>query len=96
MGRYPIRVEEGDGARPGDSGGRIGAVACMAETLRHRVDGHGVSLNEGDRGKRKERLREWQSGERGDGSFIISLPGRIVSHFGLGTIWGPKIDRQDW
>jgi hypothetical protein len=26
----------------------------------------------------------------------ISLPGRIVSHFGLGTICAPKIDRQDW
>jgi hypothetical protein len=77
VGRYPVRVEE-DGARPGDSGGRIGAVACMAETLRHRVGGHGASLNEGDRGKRKERLREWQSGERGDGSFIPFKSGRYL------------------
>jgi hypothetical protein len=46
-------------------GGRIGAVACMAETLRHRVGGHRASLDEEDEGRRKERLREWQSGERG-------------------------------
>jgi hypothetical protein len=36
------------GARPGDSRGRIGAVACMAETLRHRVGGHRASLDEED------------------------------------------------
>jgi hypothetical protein len=49
VGRYPVQVEEGDGARPGDSGGEgIGAVACMAETLRHRVGGHRASLDEGD------------------------------------------------
>jgi hypothetical protein len=28
--------------------GRIGAVACMADTLRHRVGGHRASLDEGD------------------------------------------------
>jgi hypothetical protein len=65
VGRHPVRVEEGDGTRPGDSGGRIGAVACMAEILRHRVGGHRASLDEEDGGKRKERLREWQSGKRG-------------------------------
>jgi len=37
----------------------------MAETLRHRVGGHRASLDEEDEGRRKERLREWQSGERG-------------------------------
>jgi hypothetical protein len=58
VGRHPVRVEEGDGARPGDSGGRIGAVACMAETLWHRVDGHRASLDEEDGGRRKARLRE--------------------------------------
>src|SRR3954452_19792808 len=61
----PVRVDEGLGARPGDSGERIGAVACMAETLRHRVGGHRASLDEEGGGRRKERLREWQSGERG-------------------------------
>ena len=65
MGRYPVRVEEGGGPRLGDSRGRIGAVACMAETLRHRVGGHRASLDEEDGARRKERLREWQSGERG-------------------------------
>jgi hypothetical protein len=64
VGRHPVRVEEGDGTRSGDSGERIGAVACMAETLRHRVRGHRASLNEEDGAKRKERLRESQSGER--------------------------------
>ena len=29
-------------------GGRIDAVVCMAETLRHRVGGHGASLDEED------------------------------------------------
>jgi len=29
-------------------GERIDAVACMAETLRHHVGGHGASLDEGD------------------------------------------------
>ena len=65
VGGYPVRVEEGGGAWLGDSRGRIGVVACMAETLRHRVGGHGASLDEGDGGRRKERLREWQSGEKG-------------------------------
>jgi hypothetical protein len=35
----------------------MGAAACMAETLRHRVGGHKASLDE-DGGRRKERLRE--------------------------------------
>jgi hypothetical protein len=76
VGRYPVWVEEGDGTRPCDSGGRIGAVACMAETLRHRAGGHRASLDKEDGGRREERLREWQSGERGGGSFTPFKSGR--------------------
>jgi hypothetical protein len=61
----PVQVDEGLGVQPGDSGEGIGAVACMAETLRHRVGGHRASLDGGRRRRRKEWLREWQSGERG-------------------------------
>jgi hypothetical protein len=50
----------------------MGAVARMAETLRHRVGGHIASIDEGDGGRRKERLREWQSGERG--TLLLYLP----------------------
>lgn len=39
VGRHPVRVEERDGARLDDSGGRIGAVAYMAETVRYRIGG---------------------------------------------------------
>ena len=45
VGRHPVQVEEGGRGRA-TRGGRIGAVACMAETLRHRVGGHGASLDE--------------------------------------------------
>jgi hypothetical protein len=79
VGRHPVRVEEGDGgAARRLKGDGLGAVACMAETLRHRVGGHRASLGEGDGARRKEQLREWQSGEGGYGSFIPIKSGRYL------------------
>jgi hypothetical protein len=68
----------GMGRGQATQGDGCGAVACIAETLRHRVGGHGVSLDEGDGGRRKERLREWQSGERGDGLLYTLQSGRYL------------------
>jgi hypothetical protein len=56
-----VGTQSGSRKGPGDAGGRTGAVACMAETVWYRVSGHGVRLDEVDGGRRKERLREWQS-----------------------------------
>jgi hypothetical protein len=47
--RYPVQVEEGEmGAWPDDAGGSIGAIARMAEALRHRTGGHRASLDRED------------------------------------------------
>jgi hypothetical protein len=56
----------------------VGAVACMAETLRHGVGGHGASLDEEDRAGGKNGWREWQSGERGTAPFIPFKSGRYL------------------
>ena len=48
VGRHPVRVDERMGRGQAMQGGMIDAVACMAETLRHRVGGHGASLDEED------------------------------------------------
>jgi hypothetical protein len=56
----------------------MGAVACMAETLRHRVGGHRASLDEEDGGRRKERLRGMAKRRGGDGSFIPFKSGRYL------------------
>ena len=49
VGRNPVRVEEGIGGRGQATwGDGWGAVACMAETLRHRVGGHRASIDEED------------------------------------------------
>jgi hypothetical protein len=85
-------------------GGRIGAVACMAETLRHRVGGHRASLDEEDEGRRKERLREWQSGEKGEGSLYTlqkrQIPAKnTLNHFAFSVRSqdeGPGVHRHDF
>ena len=79
VGRHPVHVEEGDGARPGDSRGRIGAVACMAETLRHRgTVSAGTEQVLTKKTGQEERTVEGMSKRReGDGSFIPF----ILNHF---------------
>jgi hypothetical protein len=56
----------------------MGAVACTAETLRRRVDGHRAGLDEGDGGMRKERLRGMAKRREEDGSFILSKSSRYL------------------
>jgi hypothetical protein len=48
VGRYPVRSRKGMGRGQETQGGRISGVACMAETLRHRIGGHRASLDEED------------------------------------------------
>jgi hypothetical protein len=59
VGRYLVRVEEEDGVRPG--------LVLLLAWLRHcgTVPAGTEQVLTKKPGRRKERLREWQSGERG-------------------------------